>query len=335
MAAQARQWWKTTAWSLVLLVMALTVLWVVPTPNIVIAPGITGNLAAMVRVRGGHTPARGKLMMVAVSILSANALVYLYARFDPALQLLSKKSALGNMTMKQYEQYNLAQMQLSQNTAEVVGERLAGLPAHVSVLPGAVVAGVIKGPADGKLQVGDVIVRIGPYPVTNYAKVRGILHRFQFGDVVTFTVIRHGQTLSIPIRTGRIPGDPDPAVGVALAPRVDYVIPRKVRIQSHGIGGPSAGMMFSLEIYDQITGKNLARGRRIAGTGEIMPSGAVTEIGGVGQKVITVEKAGAHIFLCPVGNYLAALAMKRRMGYKHLKIYPVANIQQALRDLQR
>jgi len=335
MTIRSTQWWKTVAWSLVLVVAALVVLWIVPTADVVIAPGITGNLASMVQVRNGHAPGRGKMMMVAVSILSANALVYLYAHFDPALELLSKQSAMGNMSMQQYEQYNLAQMRYSQETAEVVGERLAGLPAKATAAPGALVAGVLKGPAEGKLKVGDFIVRIGPYPVTNYTQVRAILHRFQFGDIVTFTVIRGGRTLEIPIRTTRLAGDPDPAVGVSLGRRIDYVIPRPVAIRSQGIGGPSAGMMFSLEIYDQITGRDLARGRMIAGTGELTPNGAVEMIGGVGQKVITVERAGAHIFLCPVGNYPKAMAMKRRMGFTNLTIYPVSTVRQALADLSR
>ncbi|MCL4521542.1 MAG: PDZ domain-containing protein [Firmicutes bacterium] len=328
-------WWKTGAWSLVLVLMAMAVLWIIPTADVVIAPGITGNLASMVKVRNGHPPGRGKMMMVAVSILSANALVYLYAHFDPALELLSKRSAMGNMTMQQYQQYNLGQMQLSQDTAEVVGERLAGLPARAIPMPGALVAGVFNGPAAGKLRVGDAIVAIGPYRVSNYTHVRSILHRFQFGDIVTFTVIRDGRKLEIPIRTTRMAGDPDPAVGVSLARRIDYVIPRRVLIKSQGIGGPSAGMMFSLEIYDQITGRDVAKGRMIAGTGELSANGSVTKIGGVGQKVITVEHAGATIFLCPLGNYPQAMAMKRAMGYHHLKIYPVANVQQALEDLSR
>jgi PDZ domain-containing protein len=289
----------------------------------------------MVSVDHGHPPGRGKMMMVAVTVGAANALVYLYARFDPAMELLSRQTALGNLTLREYQQYNLLLMQASQNTAEVVGERLAGLPARVVVDRGALVAAVLNGPASGKLQPGDVIVRIGPYPVTAGADVRSIMHRFQVGDVVTFTVIRHGQTIEIPIRTQHMAGDPNPAVGIYIAPKLHYLIPRKVTIRSQNIGGPSAGMMFSLEIYDQLTGRNLARGRMVAGTGEILPDGAVGPIGGVGQKVITVERAGARIFLCPVANYAKALAMKREMGYRNLTIYSVANIHQALADLTK
>lgn len=335
MAMKQFNWAKTTVWSLVGLLLVLVVLWMVPTADVVVAPGITGNLATMVHVSGGRTSRRGEMMMVAVSILSANALVYLYARFDPTLQLLSKQSTMGGLTMQQYTQYNLAQMALSQNTAEVVGERLAGLPARVVSVPGAEVAAVLKGPAQGKLRVGDFITRIGPYRVTNYADVRALMHHFAVGDIVTLTVIRQGRTKEVPIRTTHLAGDPDPAVGVLLGPKLEYVVPRRVAIRSQNIGGPSAGMMFALEIYDQISGRNLARGRKVAGTGELSANGTVSQIGGIGQKVITVERAGARIFLCPVANYAEALAMKRKMGFKHLEIYPVANIHQALADLSK
>ncbi len=335
MVNKATRWWKTVVWTLVAGIMSLVVLWFIPTPDVVIAPGVTGNLADMVHVQHGHGPGRGRLMMVAVSIFPANALVYLYARLDPALQLLSRQKAIGNLTMRQYEQFNVAQMQMSQNTAEVVGERLAGLPAQSVIKPGAVVSTVLHGPAQGKLHRGDWIVRIGPYPVTHFSQVWPIMSRFHVGDVVTFSVIRGGRTMEIPIRTIHMAGDPRPAVGVILAPKVHYIIPARVHISSQGIGGPSAGMMFALEIYEQITGRNVARGRQIAGTGEIFANGKVGMIGGIGQKVVTVERAGASILLCPTANYAQARAMKRRMGYHHLTIYPVANIHQALADLSK
>jgi PDZ domain-containing protein len=92
-------------------------------------------------------------------------------------------------------------------------------------------------------------------------------------------------------------------------------------------------MMFALEIYDQITGANLAHGQTVAGTGEIFPNGKVAPIGGVAQKVVTVYRAGARVFLCPVLNYPKAAAMAKKLGY-HMKIYPVATLSQALHDVE-
>ena len=68
------------------------------------------------------------------------------------------------------------------------------------------------------------------------------------------------------------------------------------------IGGPSAGFMFSLEIYNQLTKEDLTKGYEIAGTGTISPDGTVGRIGGIEQKIIAADKAGADIFLAPNEN---------------------------------
>ncbi|HBQ95793.1 MAG: signal protein PDZ [Sulfobacillus benefaciens] len=326
---------KWIIWSFVVLIVAAIVLWFIPTPYIVVYPGVTGNLAQMVKVKGGKQNNKGNLYMVAVGIAPVNELTYLGSRLDPNVELLKASYAMGGLSMKQYIQYNVNLMTNSQLSAEVAGERLAGLHAYVKTVPGALVVSVMKnGNAKGKLKPGDLITKIGPYPITSPTQVHGIMQKdFKFGEVVPFTVKYHNQTKVVPIRTMHIPQDTAPAIGVVITALQKPVIPRPVSINSGKIGGPSAGMMFALEVYSQITGTNLAKGRNIAGTGEITPSGKVVEIGGVAQKVITVHRAGATIFLCPKANYAKAEAMNKRKGYG-MKIYPVTNLTQALHDLQ-
>lgn len=326
---------KWMIWTVAALVVVAGVLWFVPTPYLVITPGVTGNLGQMVKVRNGRTPpSKGQLLMVAVGLSQVNELEYLGARADPNVELLKASYAMGGLNMNQYIQYNTSLMTNSQLTAEVAGERLAGLHAYVKTVPGALVIGVLKkGNAVGKIQPGDLITKIGPYPVTSPGVVHGIMTKhFTFGEIVPFTVVRKHQTVVVPIRTTHVAHDSAPGIGVMISSLQEPVIPRPVSINSEGIGGPSAGMMFSLEIYSQVTGKDLARGRIVAGTGEITPTGQVQPIGGVAQKVITVHRSGATVFLCPKANYPKALAMARRKGYD-MKIYPVATLSQALHDL--
>ncbi|AUW94518.1 MAG: signal protein PDZ [Sulfobacillus thermosulfidooxidans] len=328
---------KWIVWVAAIFVAVAVVLWFIPTPYLVITPGVTGNLAQMVHVKNGHPePEKGELLMVAVGLQQVNELEYLGARLDPNMEILKASYAMGGLNMNQYIQYNESLMTNSQLTAEVAGERLAGLHAYVKTVPGALVIGVLKkGNAQGKLQPGDLITKIGPYSITNPNQVHDImLKHFTFGEIVPFTVVRKHQTVVVPIRTTHIPHDSAPAIGVMISSLQEPVIPRPVSINSEGIGGPSAGMMFSLEIYSQITGKDLAHGRIVAGTGEITPSGQVQPIGGVAQKVITVHRSGATVFLCPTANYPKALAMARRKGY-HMTIYPVSNLTQALHDITK
>ena len=326
---------KALVWIIAILVVAGVVLWFIPTNYLAEAPGITGKLSQMVEVSQGHSPGRGKLLMVAVEIGQLNELLYLGAKLDPNVEILPLSYATGGLNMSQYEQLNYAMMSGSKLSAEVAGERLAGLNASVSTVPGAQVEGVLKsGTAAGKLKAGDLIVAVGRYKVTSPTQIRTLMQKhFTYGEIVPFTVIRHHQRIVIPIKTMHLKGDPAPAIGVLIGQELDWHIPRPVTIKTENIGGPSAGMMFALEIYDQITGKNLARGRVVAGTGEISPNGTVSQIGGVAQKVITVHRAGATIFLCPQANYAKALHMAQSKGY-HMTIYPVKTLTQALKDIE-
>lgn len=326
---------KSLIWILVGLIVVGVVLWFVPTNYVAIAPGITGDLSQMVNVKDGHTPGKGKLLMVAVEIGNLNELLYLGARLDSNVHVLTNQAAMGGLNMQQYEQLNFSMMSTSKLSAEVAGEKLAGLPASVSVVPGAEVQAVLRsGNAYGKLQSGDLIVGVGPYKVTSPAQLPTLLKQhFKIGQIVPFTVVRRGTRMLVPIKTMHLANDPAPAIGIVIGQQLTWHIPRPVTIQSKGIGGPSAGMMFALEIYDQITGHNLASGRTVAGTGEVYPNGTVGPIGGVQQKVITVHRAGATVFLCPTQNYARAEAMARAKGY-HMKIYPVSTVAQALKDIE-
>ena len=329
------RWWKTVLWVAAVLAVLVGASWFVPVKEIAFAPGITGNLAGMVHVRGKRASSSGRLLMVAIDVLPANALIWAVAHVDHAYALYPSNQVLPpGMTMTQYINYNNALMSQSQQDAMVAGERLAGLPAKVVVEPGLEVAGVLKtGSAYGRLQVGEQIIAVNGTPIS-FKNLRQVLGRYRVGQTVRITYLQRGVRHVVPLKLGRVPSDPVPGIGIVATERVRYVVPRPVRINAGPIGGPSAGMMFSLEIYSQITGRNLAHGRIIAGTGEITPTGQVLEIGGVRQKVITVYRSGARVFLCPKANYAAAVAMARARGY-HLTIYPVTTLAQALTDLTR
>lgn len=327
--------WRTALWVAAALAVVIGVSWFVPVQEIAFAPGITGNLSQMVYVSGKTPPRPGKLLMVAIDVLPANALIWALGHVDNAYKLYPSNQVLPpGMTMTQYVNYNNALMSQSQEDAMVAGERLAGLPARVVVAPGLLVAGVLKtGSAWGHIHVGDQIVAVNGHALT-FTNFRQILKRYHVGQRVQITYVRKGVSHVVTLALKKVPTDPAPGIGIVATERLRYVVPHPVRINAGQIGGPSAGMMFSLEIYAQLTGRNLARGRIVAGTGEITPTGQVLEIGGVQQKVITVYRAGARIFLCPKANYPSAVAMARSRGYD-LKIYPVSTLAQALNDLTR
>ncbi len=333
-SGKSRPWWVIPLWVVIILGVALEVLRFIPSGQVAISPGLTGNLRQMVAVKNAKTPGPGRMLMVAVDIGTASEFQYVTRWFRRSWQFQPQQAVFGPLNINQYIQYNAALMQQSQWAAKVAGERLAGINARIATYQGALVVGILNtGHAAGKLDASDVITRIGSYRVTQYLGLRQVMRHFKVGQVVDVTITRKGQTKIIPIQTVHIAGDSAPALGIMVGPWQKPIIPRTVTIHPGQIGGPSAGMMFALEIYDQITGKNIAHGRTVAGTGEILPNGNVEEIGGVQQKVVTVYRAGARVFVVPQANYQAARSMARKMGYQ-MKIYGVKNISQALQDFQ-
>ena len=72
----------------------------------------------------------------------------------------------------------------------------------------------------------------------------------------------------------------------------------KVKIDSHEIGGPSAYLMFTLEIYNQLVEDDLTRGHEIAGTGTINEKEKRTDWR-YSAKVVAASDAGAEVFFAP------------------------------------
>jgi PDZ domain-containing protein len=115
-------------------------------------------------------------------------------------------------------------------------------------------------------------------------------------------------------------------LGIEPEDQVDFHYPIAVNIDVTNIGGPSAGLAMTLGVIDALTSGSVTGGHTVAATGTIDSEGNVGDVGGVPQKTIAVENAGASIFLVPRQEYKAALS-KDRPG---LKIYEVSTLDQAL-----
>ena len=118
------------------------------------------------------------------------------------------------------------------------------------------------------------------------------------GEPIPMTVRRGGEELSLEVPTATVDGAS--RMGVVLAPGHEF--PMDVQISVGEIGGPSAGMIFSLSVYDELTPGALTGGHAIAGTGTIAADGAVGPIGGIRQKMVGARETGAEYFLAPSGN---------------------------------
>jgi PDZ domain-containing protein len=192
-------------------------------------------------------------------------------------------------------------MVTSQDAAIAVALRELG----IETKPAVEVAFVEKGtPAEGKLLPRDVLLKVNGEPVTTAEQLVRAVRATEPGDAVELT-IRRGRTTS---EVSVVPRQVDGVQYIGITPGNGYLFPFDVRVNiDPDIGGPSAGLVFSLAIYDTLTPGSLTGGGVVAGTGEIAANGEVGPIGGIQQKIAGARDDGAQLFLVPPANCEEAL----------------------------
>jgi PDZ domain-containing protein len=283
-----------------------------------------------VSVQGGHVSGgSGGIYFVDVLERKASILERIFPSIDNGGQLYPASEIVppGESTSQEGE-VDQAEMASSQQIAAAVALRTLGRKV-VTIQSGALVDETIEGtPAEGRLLPLDVIVAVDGRTIHTPDQLANAMKGKAPGTLVTFTVDRGGSKKTVTLRT--IPaskGSKRGIVGVYLEQAEHFKLPLHVTIDAHGVGGPSAGLAFALEVMQQL-GRNVDHGQKIAATGQLFPNGQVGSIGGIEQKTIGAREAGVDAFLVPVGN--ASTAEKYAHG---LRIIPVKNFQQALHAL--
>ena len=188
------------------------------------------------------------------------------------------------------------QMVTSQDAAKAAALRELGL--EVTTQPG--VSLVEKNsPAEGRLQVHDLFLEVDGAPVDSPKEVVEAVSEAEAGEPVEFLVLRDHRRKTVRVTPEK--SEEGPRIGILIG--TGYRFPFDVSINiSPEIGGPSAGLMFALAVYDTLTPGGLTDGRSVAGTGEISAEGVVGPIGGIQQKIVAAREAGAGLFLVPPDN---------------------------------
>lgn len=287
---------------------------IIPVPYAIISPGpATDVLGARVASDGTSTPriviekattypTTGALDFTTVSVRGGpgypvNIVDVLSAWIDPARDVLPVDEVFPpQATKEQVAEENRLEMSASQQEAAAVALRALGYSLPQEVRIGAIPAG---SPSEGQLKVGDVLVSIGGVASTDPDAVRAAVQKVTVGDTVEVVVTRDGAQVTARPGT-RKAADGRTVLGIVLTP--SYKLPFPVTIDAGNVGGPSAGLMFSLGVYDKLTEGAMTGGVKIAGTGTISDNGDVGPIGGIRQKVIGAQRAGATYFLAPADN---------------------------------
>lgn len=298
-------------------------------PVIALSPGPMEDVLARLKVEGSRVyDSEGKLYLTSVGI--DDDVRFYEALLDMAnrdVQLLPRAELYPEeQDTAEIDKENAALMDRSKETASVVALREVGYKIEPS---GVEVTQVVAGtPADGKLRAGDRILDADGRAVASTDEVRAAITRHEIGERVAFRIDRDDTEKNVSVQVREADGQP--RVGILLRDLFPD-LPVKVSIETeNNIGGPSAGLMFTLSIIDKLTPEDLTGGRRIAGTGEIALDGGVLPVGGVAEKLIAVRRLGVTTFLIPAENCDSV----RGQVPDGLRLVKVSTVDDALRFLR-
>lgn len=327
---------RTLSWAGLLTVVLLAVLVFLPAPFVVNSPGPTFDTLGtsggkpVLQISGAKTyPTTGELRLV--TVLEAGGPGFAVT-LDQAVEGWFRKDTVilprdlvfpPGTTQEQEQQESHQQMVSSQESATVAALTEVGyeVPAKLTIV------GAVPGSgAEGVVEKGDVVTTFDGTKVTTYTGLLEALDDTTPGDTVTLGVTRDGASKDLSIATSR-GSDGNAQLGVYIDPTFDF--PVDVTINLANVGGPSAGLMFSLGIVDKLTPDDLAKGKTVAGTGTIDVDGTVGAIGGIRQKMVGARRDGATWFLAPKTN------CDEVVGYvpDGMRVISVGTLHEAREDL--
>jgi len=336
---------------LLFIVVIVLALGFYPMESYISKPGGAYELDPFVEVEGGDEDDIGSLSLLTIALAKATPLTYAYAKITGS-QKIYKANEIRQEDEDEKE-YNVRQLKLMSNSqfnAITVAYDRANKPYTVTNNGIFIFNVVDKSAADGVLEAGDKIVQMDNIEDLTEASIRTYLADKIEGDIIRLKVEREGEQIDKEVALKAIPGVLEkPGIGISYTADQKVETSPDVDINSEDIGGPSAGLMFTLEILNQLLPNDITKGYNIAGTGEMGPDGTVGRIGGIDLKVIAADKKDMEIMFAPdddidptilannpglTTNYEEALKSARKIGTK-MKIVPVKTIDDALAYLEQ
>jgi Lon-like protease len=310
-------------------------------PYYVSKPGIAKELAPIIQVADG-TEGKGSFMLTTVRMGRANIYSYVEAKLFDYVELYPVEAILHETeTQEEYNARQLHMMAGSKLNAIEVAYKKAGYPVDYEYKGVYVVQVVPDMPAEGKLRSGDRIIKVDGQEFSSSERFIEYVGKKEAGDQVELTIKREDKTKTVNVSVKPFKDDPKKfGIGISLVDDKEIIVDPKVTVKTDEIGGPSAGLMFSLEIYDQLMEEDFTKGYKIAGTGTIDSKGTVGPIGGIDQKIVAADKAGAEIFFAPNekggkdSNYKLAVKTAQDIDSK-MKVIPVDVIDDAIGYLEK
>lgn len=327
----------TTGYVLMLAAMVYVLVYM-PTPYLIYGPGGANEIKPMVKVQEGDSNERGSFMMTTVSARYANVIMLAMSKLDSNSEIQRKEDRLHGRSEDEYAAEQVWYMGDSQSSAM----EAAYTRAHVSyrIVPDYVYVFKVPGP-NSVFEPGDEILELNGTRVTDNHSIRKALEDEKPGTLVKVKLKRDGKLLAVQAPLTTITDSETRkqrsgfGVSIATVQKVEPKDGRKtIHFTSTDVGGPSAGLMFTMEIYNQLTPGDLSKGYRVAGTGTIDKDGQVGAIGGAKYKIVAADRQGAELFFVPADNYKEAKAKAEQIGTQ-MKLVPVRKLGDALNYMEK
>ncbi|WP_367294813.1 SepM family pheromone-processing serine protease [Levilactobacillus yonginensis] len=345
------RYWTRRQWrQLVLLVtigIAILAFLFLPLPKYIEGPGEADDLKAFVKIPGHTDTHKGKFMITSVIQSQATPATYLYASLHAYDTIESIDEATGGVSTATYDRVQDFYMQDAINESIYTAYKAANKTVKRTYLGIYVVSVDKTSPFAKALKVGDTVTKVNGRHFDSMVGYQKYIQKQKVGQKATITFKHKGKTEQATAKLMRLPTK-KAGIGITLTDNVKVTAKPKVSIDAGNIGGPSGGLMFSLQVYTQVTGQNLRHGKKIAGTGTVDGDGNVGEIGGIDKKIIAAKRAGATVFFAPYvkpsklllkyeehhqTNYQLAKSTAKKYA-PNMKVVPVKNFNDAVHYLK-
>lgn len=315
-------------------------------------PGSAYDVSEFVTVEDRNKDHEGTMSLMTVSMAPATPLTYALAYLKEFEEIYKEEDI--RQEEEDEQEYSVRQLKLmsdSQFNALYVAFQKANLPYTIEYQGITVLNVLADGAADGELQAGDEIVEINGHRIERAEELTEYLSTKKENDEIKLVISRNDELLDRTIFIKPIPGEEAGRVGLGITYSESKFIKTdpKVVVNAENIGGPSAGLMFTLEILNQLLEEDLTKGYSVAGTGEMNEDGTVGRIGGIEKKVVAADEDGVEIFFAPddeitdemyhlnpdiQSNYEAAVETAKKID-TDMEIVPVKTIDDALEYLDQ
>ena len=252
----------------------------------------------------------GNLFQLTVRRDEANALIYAWSLINESYDLYPREVILPDgVTPKELSEISIQNMRTSENVAIAVALKNLGYEIS-SKGDGVAVVGLLDdSPVKNKLKKSDLIQSINSTDIFSATEFIATLRTYSIGETVSIGLLREIDSVKkqIFVKTTlveHVEYKGEPMVGfLATTVNERFDFPFEIDIKTGNVGGPSAGLMMALNVYNNLIPEDITNSMVVAGTGTIEIDGSVGPVGGIKQKIIAAKRAGAELILVPIANF--------------------------------